>query len=236
MAELPLTATQTHLDRFYELLARLRANPTQGQPLVDCSGRSQWPTRGVYFFLEPGEFRASTPDVSRVVRVGTHAISAGSQSTLWGRLRAHRGGRNGGGNHRGSIFRLHVGAALLAAREEQLATWGTGSSAPREIRESEHTHERRVSAYLGSMSVLWLTVPDEPSPASHRSMIERNSIALLSNHFSPPDPPSASWLGRKSPRSEIVRSGLWNLNHVDEEYDPAFLTLLEHYVSLTCPH
>jgi hypothetical protein len=128
-----------------------------------------------------------------------------------------------------------VGAALLAAGGEQLATWGVKSSAPRQIRDTEAAHERRVSAYIGSMSFLWVAVPDDPGPGSHRSFIERNSIALLSNHFAPLESPSSSWLGRKSPREEIVRSGLWNLNHVNEQYDAGFLDLLERYVSVTCP-
>ena len=50
----------------------------------------------------------------RVVRIGTHALAAcGSRSTLRQRLGQHRGGASGRGNHRGSIFRLLVGQALL---------------------------------------------------------------------------------------------------------------------------
>jgi hypothetical protein len=73
------------------------------------------------------------------------------------------------------------------------------------------------------MSVLWVEVPDEPGPGSDRAYIERNSIALLSNHCRPPDAPSDAWLGRHSPRAEIRGSGLWNLNHTGESYQPAFL-------------
>jgi hypothetical protein len=67
----------------------------------------------VYFFFEDGEVRADGG--LRLVRVGTHALTATSKATLWGRLRQNRGqvgGRSpGGGNHRGSVFRRHVGAA-----------------------------------------------------------------------------------------------------------------------------
>jgi hypothetical protein len=49
-----------------------------------------------------------------IVRVGTHALETGSQTTLWKRLSQHRGqARSGSGNHRGSIFRLIVGTALI---------------------------------------------------------------------------------------------------------------------------
>jgi hypothetical protein len=90
-----------------------------------------------------------------------------------------------------------------------------------------------VSEYIGAMPVLWVDVPDEPGPESNRSMIEKNSIALLSNRLAPLDAASKGWLGRQSPRDEIVRSGLWNLNYVNESYDPRFLKVLEHYVELT---
>lgn len=220
------------LERFYEVLAMLSAHPGQGRPLAEYTGRSTWPKRGVYFFFEPGERRAGS-DVPRVVRVGTHAVSAGSRSALWGRLRAHRGGQDGGGNHRGSIFRLHVGAALLRRDAEEigeLPTWAAGSSAPRHVRAGEAAHEQRVSAYLGSMQILWVDVPDEPGPGSLRVHIERNAIALLSNGLQPTDAPSPGWLGLHSPRPEIRASGLWNLNHVRERYDPSFLDTLSSLV------
>ena len=75
-----------------------------------------WPKRGVYFFFKPGETRRDgTP---RVVRVGTHALKTGSGTSLWDRLSKHRGnlaGRSpGAGNHRGSIFRLHVARPCYA--------------------------------------------------------------------------------------------------------------------------
>jgi len=222
------------LERFYALLALLAEVPGQGQPLGAYTGRCPWPARGVYFFMEPGEARGAPPAAARIVRVGTHAVSANASSSLWGRLRTHRGSCSGGGNHRGSIFRLHVGAALLAAEGGHLSTWGAGVSAPREVREAEATHEQRVSAHLGAMPVMWVDVPDAAGPQSNRAVIERNAIALLSNHLAPMDPPSSGWLGRHSPRKQIVGSGLWNLNHIDEQYDRRSLDVLEACVLNTC--
>ena len=177
------------------------------------TGRSRWPTRGVYFFQEPGEHREADREVPRIVRVGTHAVSANSKATLWGRLRTHRGDRAGGGSHRSSVFRRHVGAALLARDGGHLPTWGVRSSASSSIRSSEALHEQQVSAYLGAMSVLWVDVPDEPGPRSARAFVERNAIALLSNHLDPFDRASPSWLGLQSPHREdpsqrLVESGL----------------------------
>ena len=99
--------------RFYELLSSLAAGLGGWRRLAECSGRMNWPQRGVYFFFEPGESRSRSGTGNRVVRVGTHALKDGSRSTLWQRLSQHRGNARGdGGNHRGSIFRLLVGAAL----------------------------------------------------------------------------------------------------------------------------
>ena len=234
------TATSDHLERFYSLLAHLANAPGQGRPLVELPTRSLLPERGVYYFREPGEHRAANPNVLRVVRVGTHAVSSGSKSTLHGRLKAHLGTRTGGGNHRGSIFRRHVGDALLARDGIQLKTWGVGSSPPPAVRNdetaraAENALEKRVSEHIGAMPVLWVNVPDEPGRNSKRAFIERNAIALISNQLDPIDKASENWLGRFSPRGEIRTGGLWNLNHVGEDYDASFLDILESYVGFTC--
>jgi hypothetical protein len=218
------------LGRFYGFINRLRALPGQGRSLGACSARDSWPNRGVYFFTEPGEFRLDSVDTPRIVRVGTHAVSAGSKATLWSRLRAHRGTGHGGGNHRGSIFRLHVGKAIERRAGLEIPTWGVKSSASRSIRASEAPHERRVSEHLAAMSVMCVSVPDDAGPHSRRSLIERGAVALLSNRLSPADPPSPTWLGASSPHKEIRQSGLWNLNYVQDEVRLEFLDVLERAV------
>jgi hypothetical protein len=63
------------------------------------------------------------------------------------------------------------------------------------------------------MGLLWLEVSDREA----RGTIERDLISLLSNAAKEPvDPPSAGWLGRSADRAAILRSGLWNVNHVDD--------------------
>ena len=79
---------------------------------------------GIYFFRESGERRTDTGDGPTIVRVGTHALKAGSEKMLWTRLSQHKGQPNSGsGNHRGSIFRLIIGAALIARGGRELSTW-----------------------------------------------------------------------------------------------------------------
>lgn len=217
------------LRRFYGILGRVEAkNGTRY--LSACDGRMAWPRRGVYFFMEPGENRSDSGEGRRIVRVGTHALTATSRTTLWNRLSQHKGqDKSGGGNHRGSIFRLLVGSTLIDAMNP-CATWGQKSSAPRNIRKAEEALERKVSTIIGAMPFLWLAVDDEPGPQSVRGRIERNAIALLSNlDKSALDPASAQWRGRACVRGgALVRdSGLWNQRHVNEDYDPSFLDVME---------
>jgi hypothetical protein len=216
------------LKRFYEILLMLERKLGSARRLQDCSGKLEWPRRGVYFFMEDGQQRSDSGSGPRIVRVGTHALNAGSSTKLWTRLSQHRGqAGNGGGNHRGSIFRLIVGTALIARGLESL-TWGKGSTASSEIRAAEIELERDVSKVICAMPFLWLVIDDEPGPGSQRGYIERNSIALLSNFSKPQlDQASSDWLGLSCDRSKVRQSGLWNSKHVEESYDPAFLDQFE---------
>jgi hypothetical protein len=224
------------IDRFYALLKRLSAASAEAPTcLRNHTAKSVQPQKGIYFFFEPGELRMTSPFEHRVTRIGTHSVSAGSKATLWGRLRTHRGGIDGSGNHRGSIFRLHVGECVVAKSglEAIFPTWGKGQSASSEIRAGEEEVETEVSDVIGAMRVLWLEVADVASPDSDRAYLERNLIALLAGTHGPIDLPSDAWLGHWSSRHAIRSSGLWNVNHVREDYDPNALNVLEEYVERT---
>jgi hypothetical protein len=229
------TARREHLTRFYSILDLLEKHIGGVRTLADCSGRMGWPNRGTYFFRESGERRTETGNGPRIVRVGTHALKAGSGTKLWTRLSQHRGQTStGGGNHRGSIFRLIVGAALISRDGFNFPTWGDGNTAARDVRLGERALECQVSHVIGQMPFLWLPIEDDAGPESLRGYIERNSIALLSNYNKPClDPPSPGWLGHHSDRERVRKSGLWNQNHVDDNYHPAFLLKLEQLVSAT---
>lgn len=230
------------IQRFYALLNDLELRVGGSRKLRDCDGRMAWPARGIYFFFESGEQRTDSGAGSRVVRVGTHALKAGSGTSLWNRLSQHRGPlKSGGGNHRGSIFRLIVGAALIRREGWECKSWGVGSHSRQaaerlgisqdDLQAMELPIERSVSEYIGSMPFLWLAVNDEPGPESLRGYLERNAIALLSNHSRTPiDQAGDSWLGQHSGRDRIRLSGLWNNNHVQEECDPSFLGTLEEAI------
>ncbi len=229
----PSTTRQKDLDRLYRALDRLEKEIGGKRTMANCTGEQSWPHSGIYLFLEPNEYRTDGTEL-RIVRVGTHGVSRGSRATLWNRLRTHRGGSDGSGNHRGSIFRLHVGAAL-SARDRSLAvpSWGIGQSANAVIRRKEDRLERAVSQYIGTMQIIWLAINDDSSPTSDRAYLERNIIGLLVGESGPIDRPSRGWLGEFSPNKRIRKSGLWNLQFLDYSYSPDFLDILDEYVAIT---
>ncbi len=228
---------------FYALIDLLSDRLGGRMRFSDLKGRS-WPGRGVYFFFDDNEQRRDSGEGPRIVRVGTHALKAGSRSTLRGRLSQHRGDRSGGGNHRGSIFRLLVGQALLTRGEATICpSWGVKSDPGKasdvmnveksSLLSAERPVEQAVSNYLSRLTFMRLGVEDEPGPGSLRGLIERNAIALLSNFGRPAlDPPSINWLGLSSDRPLVARSGLWNQRHITEAHSPDFLRVLAGLVEL----
>lgn len=220
------------LDNFYHLMTMLQQYHGD-RNLSECGGNLLRQKKGVYFFFEPGEVRHGS-NVLRVVRVGTHGLKRGSRRTLWDRLKDHRGSTSGGGgNHRGSVFRKLVGKAIIEKYDltgNTAATWGQGNSAPREIRVQEKDLEKQVSLYIDELPFVWVEIDDPAGPDSRRKFIEKHSIALLSNITGNPDLPSGNWLGTKCPHEDIKKSGLWNSDHVREDYDPEFLIELKEYI------
>jgi len=221
------------LKRFYSILELLEKKNDKKQLLSNANGRQYWPERGVYFFFENNEIRNESGDGMRVTRVGTHALKKDSKTSLWKRLSQHKGtAKNLGGNHRGSIFRLLVGTALIEKDSLDFPTWGVGNNASKETKNHELILEQKVSAIIGNMPFLYLSIKDKAGPESLRGYIERNSIALLSNYNKEElDSASNEWLGHECVREKVKRSHLWNQNHVDETYDRNFLNVFEKLVN-----
>lgn len=232
------------LKHLYGLFDRLTKKLGGMRRLEEISHHKDWPLRGVYFFFDLDEPRTGSGMGPRLVRVGTHALKPGSKSTLRQRLRQHAGrSRTPGGNHRGSIFRLLVGEAAIARGdfvapprswevEGDLTAAAVKLNADRHVLKAEEQPvEEAVSAYLRRLPFLWLNVCDAPGPSSTRGNIERNTIALVSNcNKVVVDPASSKWLGNHSDRTKVRQSGLWNQNHIEEEYDPRYLDELEELI------
>ncbi len=230
---------QLHTAKFYSLLYELAERIGGPRRLQDCTGYEQWPECGVYFFYEEGEVRADGS--RRVVRVGTHALKDTEMTTLWGRLAQHRGqlagAHPGGGNHRGSVFRRHVGSALIRRGNpvdyDLLSSWLDRHRGLEERSARELEIELEVSRYISAMPFVWLNVPGRPDQCTGRAYVERNSIALLSCRVGGLDQPSVGWLGRFADNLRVAESGLWNVHHVDRAYDPGFLSILAQLVRRT---
>ena len=219
--------------RLYELLEQLEVYIGGSRRVGSLNGRMHWPDRGVCFFFDPGERRSGSGTGLRVVHVGTHAVSAGSKSTLWGRVHQHRGTLDPlGGNHRGSVFRKLVGEAMMARTPRvSSSTWGEKDKGSNTNTDSEKRLEALVSRRIGQMSIVFLPVKDAPGPDSHRAFIKRNTVALLSGYVEGwIDPPSPHWLGNHSSSERVRCSGLWNRNNVDDTVHPGFLGVLEDLV------
>lgn len=223
--------SQALLDATYKSISRL-AKASGFLRLKDVLKRGM-PDSGVYLFFDEKERRLKDINELRIIRVGTHGVASGSKATLRTRLRTHFGTEAGHGNHRSSIFRLHAGRSFMNAElAPKLASWG----APSEDKSAsvlEYELEQTVSKYLAELYVLLIDVPGVSDKSNDRSYLEQNLIALLSNKCSPLDPPSFNWLGLNSDKREIRKSGLWNVNHVEQNFDPSFLEVLNYYVSST---
>ena len=220
-------------NRLYDLVEKLKKGLGCFPKLNSINGSKILPSKGLYLFFEDGEYRTTSPFINRITRIGTHAVSKGSSSTLWNRLRTHRGGANLGGNHRGSVFRLHVGNSIINRRNLELKTWGVGQNASKEIKQKEIYMEKMVSEFIGNMSVLWLNIADEPTKFSDRSYLEKNLIALLSSYNFNLDKSSHLWLGNYNSNLFIKKSSLWNVNYVNLKYDSKFIEIFEYYVNMT---
>ena len=209
-----MTEREQDIERFYELLAGLEMRVGGKRRLAGCHRNMGWPQRGVYFFFEEGETRSCSSRDLRVVRVGTHAVTAKSKSRLWNRLYEHKqdGGR--------SVFRDHINNALRKRAKER----GHGD---------DHNHTRCISGYIGQMPFLWVNV-DADNGHQLRTRIERNAIALLSNFKrQSPDGPSPAWLGRCSENVAVRQSGLWNVQHTKRGYASSFLADLSECIDRT---
>ena len=229
------------LKRFYDLLSHLEDNNGIKLNLGICNGKMNWPKQGIYFFFETGETRTESGEGCKAVRVGTHALTKGAKSTLWDRLSNHKGSSSGLGNHRGSIFRLLVGISLAKRNNLLLPTrWGEKKARRKKMSQNElnaeYELEKRVSDYICAMPFVYLNVSSDSGRNRDRAFTERNAIALLSNcRESVIDQSSLTWLGRHCDRETVRCSGLWNQNHVKEQYDASFLDVMENWVINTEP-
>lgn len=232
------------LDELYRHLNTLREQTNGPYTLTECDGQLDWPDRGLYIFFDhDSNLRHDPPSEWTISRIGTVGVSTGSSNTLWQRLRTHRGTTSGdyegGGNHRGSVWRRHVGRAIIERDGLDYPTWGTTHGegfdcSTEDVRMQELPLERRVSDYIRDLPFLVVDVDDPPGPTSDRAYLEQNLIGLVSHkRRASPSCGRDEWVGDFNPRPEIHRTGLWNVQHTGTLFDQSVLQTLETYIEST---
>ena len=217
------------LQEFYKLMDRLEER-TDGRRQLGCCDPTADPTdAGVYFFFEKEEKRKGSGNGGRITYVG--------KCTSYRRRisRMHRGPPE---LLTGSSFRKWIANALFGKRRDTVfANWpditemnfARRQNPMRESlnHEQQHKLEYMIRQYMFPMELLFLPIGQE----SCRRYIERHAIGLLSEYeVEPIDPPSCHWLGKHSRSGKIRLSGLWNVKHVADDYDPELLQVLQGYV------
>ena len=185
------------MEAYRQIHRALETLPKYREPSTDL------PQNGIYFFYEDGEVGSHTGK-PRIVRVGIH----GERTTLRKRLRQHYSL-----NREGSVFRKHLGSALLKMKgfpADQIVKWNRG-------RKSSHwgdfkDTEGEVSRLLRSRFFFRVVAVDD---VEERKLLEEKLIASLSACSR--CKPSEGWLGCFAWSERIRRSGLWNSNYVDSE-------------------
>jgi len=165
------------------------------------------PLNGIYFFFERGELAyCDGRTVDRVVRVGTHR-GHNRFRTMICQHYGHAGSRGSDGC--ASVFRKHVAAAILRRadpHERGLGDWLADGG----------RHFPKLNAQVGEALCNTFTFTCfRVNETRERLRLESGLIALLAQH--PLGGPSRRWLGRHAVTGEIRSSGLWNVQHLDDE-------------------
>ena len=163
---------------------------------------------GIYLCFELGE---KMQGLDRIVRVGSHP----SNGRFYKRIIDHFLKK-----HRSSIMRKHIGRCFLHQNgDNYLKVWDysnsqvkKGSPLRNELKEDkEKMIEDKVSDHLESFS--FVVIPELDND-SYRLELEAKLISTLNKEGLGC---SDTWLGLSHPNEKIVKSGLWNIQHLDNE-------------------
>ena len=156
------------------------------------------PRNGIYFFYEEGEFCRHFDVIRpRIVRVGTHR----EQDRFRSRIRQHiRGNKNS------SVFRKHLGGAVLRRRNPD--DFRLGRWLKQDTPTFEEVEELVTNRLAADFTFKCIMVKDK----KERLDLEERLIATLAK--CPGCEPSKDWLGYYAGSEEIRQSSLWNVQHV----------------------
>jgi len=215
---------KTDLDALYQILDGYEQRRDRKISLAELS-RTHSPRWGCCFFYEKGEYREES-GAPRIVRVESYPRLE-AKTDMYSQLILHRGTIagvfTGGGNHRLSLLRKHIGTAMMNRMQISCESW-EDEQFNASVRKLEHPLEVRVSEVISRMEVLMISFEDNDIEKQALRYIQKNAVALLSNWQKEVlDPPSPDWMGKFCSNVLVRDSGLWNTNGVMQRYDSSFI-------------
>jgi hypothetical protein len=182
------------------------------------------PRNAVYFFYEKGEYCGHQATKPRIVRVGTHR-DGNFQSRIAEHFllneRKMAFTQDQPAPHERSIFRKHIGRALLnKTGDPYLSVWEIDFTkrktrdAKRHLRDisREAAIEGEITQILRrEFSFRFIEIADQIQRMGSQGL-ERALIGTLAS--CPQCSPSDGWLGCYSPKAPIRESGLWLIQHL----------------------
>jgi len=197
-------------------------------PLVEFPfALNRLPRNGIYFFYETGENWGHGDNRPRIVRVGTHKDgnfrSRIAEHFLFDESKMNFNSLKPAPHER-SIFRKNIGRALLKKREDEyLQTWEIDfTSREKRVKlghlrdiQKEKELETKITEILRlnfSFRFIELNVQAQRMGAKglESSLIGTLAHCKLCR-------PSNTWLGSHSPKEEIRKSGLWQVQHLKSQ-------------------
>jgi len=166
-------------------------------------------SNGLYFFYQKGETSIHALN-GRIVRIGNHPRS---QNGLKRRLTMHYSG-----NKNSSVFRKHLGGAILRKTDPNHPCLAPGPGQGHWEKQHMHTCERcnlietEVSKLL--RSDFWFRCI-EIKDQNLRNTLEKKLVATIS--LCPTCKPSDAWRGKFAYSENVRNSGLWNSDYVFEQ-------------------
>lgn len=182
------------------------------------------PENGIYFFYEDEELWGHGGFKPRIVRIGTH-----KDGNFRSRINEHfvldeskmNFDRMKAAPRERSIFRKHIGSALLNERQDNyLETWEIdftsrrnreGFGHLRDIQKEKEVESTITKILRKNFSFRFVIVDDQLSRMGSEGL-ERSLIGTISHCKLCKS--TNDWLGRHSPKKQIRESGLWLVHHL----------------------
>ena len=183
------------------------------------------PKNGIYFFYEKGEFNAHDGKPG-IVRVGTHKgdnfRSRISEHYLLDGMR--RFNSNSPAPKDRSIFRKNIGRALLNKRNSTYLPIWEKDFTKKAVRQQygherdtdfEYALETEITEILRKTFSFRFIEIDDQELRMGRQGLEGRLIGTLSHCELCQS--SSKWLGHHSPKRQILESGLWLVQHLNDD-------------------